>query len=95
MCTGKPQVTHQALDGAASHIKAFALELRSCLARSVDSIVACGMDGLDLRFQLLPAQLARGGRPLSGLVVRRRGDRQHFADWLDLEALLVLLGVDD
>jgi hypothetical protein len=86
-CSAKAHVAHAPLDGAARDQDVLAAELAPDLVRTVHGVVVVP-HALDVRTQLLVALRAHG-LPVRILgartmpVVRRRGNRQHIADWLD------------
>ena len=89
-----PQLAHQAGNGAASYLDAFAVQLAPELAGSVDVKVRAEHTS-DLDLQLLVTKTPRRGRAGPGHVVGGGGDRQQLADRLDPELCLVVLDVGD
>jgi hypothetical protein len=82
------QRAHQPLHGAAGHGDPFAVQLPPHLTGAVDAQVL-SVDPGDLGLELPVAQRSSRGGSAFG-VVGGRGDRQHLADRLDPEPVLVL-----
>jgi hypothetical protein len=90
----KAQLTHQPFHGAAGHRDPLPVQLPPDLPGAVDPEVL-GMHPGDLDLQLGIAGRTRRGGSAAGGVVGGRGDRQHLADRLDPEPVLVTVDVGD